>query len=314
MHQRNNAKILLGGLMAAYCVAFAQDDVPTFRADSRLVVLHASVVDKSGKLLTDLPQKSFKVFENNVEQQIRMFRREDVPVSLCVVIDDSGSMRDKRAKVSAAALALVKASNKQDEVCIVNFNDEAYLDQPLTNDIGKMEQALEKIESRGGTAMRDAVSMSIDYLRKDAKKDKKVVLILTDGDDTASSETLEKLVAKCQRSEVLVYAIGILTDEEARRAKSAKRNLTMLARESGGMAHFPKDLVEVESLAIQIAHEIRNQYIITYVPSVQELDGSYRTIKVTAAAKGSPMVRTRSGYFATRDVPKPVSKASSLKP
>ncbi len=297
-------------LFASTALLFAQDDQPTFRADSRLVVLHASVVDKGGKLLTDLPQKSFKVFENNVEQQIRLFRREDVPVSLCIVIDDSGSMRDKRAKVAAAALGLVKASNKADEVCVVNFNDEAYLDQPFTNDIGRLEQALEKIDSRGGTAMRDAVSMSIDYEKKDGKKDKKVVLVITDGDDTASTETLEKLVAKCQRSEVLIYAIGILTDEEARKAKSAKRNLTMLARESGGVAYFPKDLVEVEALAIQIAHEIRNQYIITYTPTIQELDGSYRTIKVVASAKGNPTVRTRSGYFATRDAKAPVKTAS----
>lgn len=309
MLRLNSHYLTAFGLLFCSTLLSAQEDVPTFRADSRLVVLHASVVDKGGKLLTDLPQKSFKVFENNVEQQIRLFRREDVPVSLCIVIDDSGSMRDKRAKVAAAALGLVKASNKQDEVCVVNFNDEAYLDQPFTNDMQRMEQALEKIESRGGTAMRDAVSMSIDYLKKDAKKDKKVVLIITDGDDTASSETLEKLVAKCQRSEVLVYAIGILTDEEARKAKAAKRNLAMLARESGGLAYFPKELAEVEALALQIAHEIRNQYIITYVPTMQELDGSYRTIKVTAAAKGNPIVRTRSGYFATRDA-KPQTKTS----
>lgn len=292
---------LLSSVLLLSISLFAQDDVPTFRADSRLVVLHASVLDKSGKLQTDLKQQQFKVFENNIEQQIRAFRREDVPVSLCIVIDDSGSMRDKRAKVAAAALGLVKASNKSDEVCVVNFNDEAYLDQPFTNDINRLEQALEKIESRGGTAMRDAVSMSIDYQKKDAKKDKRVVLVITDGDDTASSETLEKLVAKCQRSEVLIYAIGILTDEEARKAKSAKRNLTLLAKESGGMAYFPKELAEVESLAIQIANEIRNQYLITYVPSNQNLDGSYRQIKVTATGKGSPVVRTRSGYYAVSE-------------
>jgi VWFA-related protein len=301
--------LVLCAAAVAAAAAFGQDEGTTFKVDSRLVVLHASVLDKSGKLLTDLPQKSFKVFENNVEQQIRLFRREDVPVSLCIVIDDSGSMRDKRAKVAAAALNLVKASNQNDEVCIVNFNDDAYLDQPFTNSIPKLEQALEKIESRGGTAMRDAVSMSIDYLKKDGKKDKKVVLIITDGDDTASTETLEKLVAKCQRSEVLVYSIGILTEEEARRAKAAKRNLTLLARESGGMAFFPKDLVEVESLAIQIANEIRNQYIITYVPSNQQLDGSYRTIRVVASGKGNPVVRTRSGYYASPE-PKTTSKVS----
>lgn len=309
MLRLNSHYLTAFGLIFCSALLPAQDEAPTFRADSRLVVLHASVVDKSGKLLTDLPQKSFKVFENNVEQQIRLFRREDVPVSLCIVIDDSGSMRDKRAKVAAAALGLVKASNKQDEVCVVNFNDEAYLDQPFTNDVQRMEQALEKIESRGGTAMRDAVSMSIDYMKKDGKKDKKVVLVITDGDDTASSETMEKLVAKCQRSEILIYAIGILTDEEARKAKTAKRNMTMLARESGGLAYFPKDLAEVEALALQIAHEIRNQYIITYVPTIQELDGSYRTIRVTATGKGNPTVRTRSGYFATRDA-KPTTRTS----
>lgn len=300
-----NSFFLLSTLLFSTPALFAQEDGATFSVDSRLVVLHASVVDKGGKLLTDLPQKAFKVLENGVEQQIRMFRREDVPVSLCLVIDDSGSMRDKRAKVAAAALNLVKASNKNDEVCIVNFNDDAYLDQPFTNSISRLEQALEKIESRGGTAMRDAVSMSIDYQKKDAKKDKKVVLIITDGDDTASTETLERLVAKCQRSEVLIYAIGILTEEEARRAKAAKRNLVMLAKESGGMAFFPKDLVEVEALAIQIANEIRNQYIITYVPTAQKLDGSYRAIKVLATGKGTPVVRTRSGYFATADIKAP---------
>jgi Ca-activated chloride channel family protein len=304
-------RLLSSALLLLFPVSLllGQDEIPTFTADSRLVVLHASVVDRSGKLVTDIPQKNFKIFENNVEQQIRLFRREDVPVSLCIVIDDSGSMRDKRAKVAAAALGLVKASNKNDEVCVVNFNDEAYLDQPFTNDVGRLEQALEKIESRGGTAMRDAVSMSIDYLKKDAKKDKKVVLVITDGDDTASSETLEKLVAKCQRSEVLVYSIGVLTDEEARKAKAAKRNLSLLAKESGGMSYFPKDLVEVEALAIQIAHEIRNQYIITYVPTNQQLDGSYRTIKVTATGKGNPTVRTRSGYYASPE-PKVLPKVT----
>jgi VWFA-related protein len=205
------------------------------RSDTRLVVLHATVVDKNGRLVTDLPKEAFTVKENGVDQVLKTFKREDVPVSLGLIIDNSGSMRDKRQRVNQAALSLVKASNPQDEVFIVNFNDEAYLDQPFTSDISKMEEALTRIDSRGGTAMRDAVSMSIDHLKEKAKKDKKVLLVVTDGDDNTSSanNTLEKLLAKAQQSEVLIYCIGLLSDEERGKAKRAKRAMEQLASSSG---------------------------------------------------------------------------------
>jgi Ca-activated chloride channel homolog len=289
--------------------ACSQEDVATFKADARLVVLHASVAEKSGKLLTDLPRGAFKVLENGAEQRIKDFKREDVPVSLGILIDDSGSMINKRQKVAAASLALVKASNRNDEVFIVNFNDQAYLDVPFTNSIEKLEEGLARIESRGGTAMRDAISQAIDYMKKEAKLEKKVLLVITDGDDTASSENLEKLVAKCQRSEVLVYAIGLLTEEEQRRQKAAKRALQTLTTASGGVAFLPRELADVERLALEVAHEIRNQYTITYTPSVQELDGSFRSIKLLVAARGNPTARTRTGYYAT---PEPPSKKLTL--
>lgn len=304
------AAVVAAAAAAATC--FAQDDV--IRVETRLVVLHASVADKSGKLLTDLPRGSFKVLENNIEQKIKDFKREDIPVSLGIIIDDSGSMINKRQKVAAAALALVKASNPKDEVFIVNFNDTAYLDVPFTNSIEKLEEGLARIESRGGTAMRDAISMSIDYMKKEAKLDKKVLLVITDGDDTASSETLERLVAKCQRSEVLVYAIGLLTEEEQRRQKAAKRALQTLTLASGGVTFLPKDLGSVEQLALEVAHEIRNQYTITYSPSLQDLDGSFRTIKLLVTAKGNPTARTRTGYYATPEPPAAKKKASSPAP
>lgn len=288
---------------AAAAFAQAPGDMAVFRSDTRRVVLHASVVDKSGKLVTNLPQAAFKVFENGVEQQIRLFRREDVPVSMGILIDDSGSMRDKRAKVAAAALALVKASNPQDEVFVVNFNDEAYLDVPFTNDIAKLEEGLQKIDSRGGTAMRDAISMSIDYMKQKAKKDKKVILVVTDGNDTASVESLEKLVAKARQSEVLIYAIGILSEEEPRESKKAQRALKALTEASGGLAYYPKQLPDVEKMSVQVAQEIRNQYIIVYAPAIQELDGSFRQIRVTVNGPGRPQVRTRNGYYATPDQP-----------
>src|ERR1700736_2980339 len=214
-------------------------NAPTFTSETRLVILPVTVADKSGKLIPNLPQNAFKVFENGAEQPIKSFHREDVPVSLGIIIDNSGSMRDKRLKVETASADLVKASNPQDEVFVVNFNDEAFLDVPFTNDMKKLEQGLARIDSRGGTAMRDAISMSIDYLKEKGKKDKKVLLVVTDGNDTASSGTLEKLIDKARNAEVLIYSIGLLNEEEKREAKKAKRALDAITHESGGLSFYP---------------------------------------------------------------------------
>jgi VWFA-related protein len=281
-------------LLSAAFAACAQ-----FRSDTRLVVLHASVTDKKGKLMTSLAESAFKVFENGQPQQVKLFRREDVPVSLGIIIDDSGSMMTKRARVEAAALNLVRESNPQDEVFIVNFNDEAFLDVPFTNDMKRMEQGLARIDSRGGTAMRDAVSMSLDYIRDKGKKDKKVLLVITDGADNASNITLEKVVARANQGETLIYAIGLFTEEEKHEGVKAKRALNELTAATGGLSFYPKDVGEVQELAGEIARDIRNQYTIAYSPAVQALDGSYRQIKVTVDAPGKPTVRTRSGYYAT---------------
>jgi VWFA-related protein len=269
-----------------------------FRADTRLVVLHASVADKHGKLLTDLKQNAFKVFENGQPQQVKIFRREDVPVSLGLVIDDSGSMMTKRARVEAAALALVRESNPQDEVFIVNFNDDHYLDVPFTGDIHKMEQGIAKIDSRGGTAMRDAISASLDYMKENAKKDKKVLLIITDGNDNASNTSLEKVVGRANQMETVIYAIGLFTEEEKHEGAKARRALNELTSTTGGLAFYPKEVSEVQSIASEIAHDIRSQYTIAYSPTAPD-DGSYRQIKVTVDGPGKPVVRTRSGYYAT---------------
>jgi Ca-activated chloride channel family protein len=272
-----------------------------FRSDTRLVVLHASVNDRRGKLLTNLDRNAFKVFENGQPQDVKVFKREDVPVSLGIIIDDSGSMMTKRSRVEAAALAMVRESNPQDEVFIVNFNDEAFLDVPFTNDIKKMEQGLARIDSRGGTAMRDAINMSLDYVKKEGKRDKKVLLVITDGNDNASGTSLEKVVSRSNQSDVLVYSIGLFTEEEKREASKARRALNELTTATGGLAFYPKEVAEVQSLAVEVAHDIRNQYTIAYTPSIQALDGSYRQIRVVVDAPGKPMVRTRTGYYATPD-------------
>ena len=279
------------------------DDGPAiFSSDTHLVVLHATVFDKNSHLITNLPQSAFEVYENGKLQQLKVFKQEDVPVSLGLIIDNSGSMRDKRQKVESAALALVKDSNPEDEVFIVNFNDEAYLDQDFTSDIKQMQQGLTKIDSRGGTAMRDAIRMSIDHLREKGKKDKKVLLVVTDGNDNASIISLENLVQASQQadSETAIYCIGLLSEEERREANRAKRALASLAEATGGVAFFPKDASDVDRIAHQVAHDLRSQYTIGYSSSNTQMDGGFRTVKVIANGPNHPTVRTRSGYYAAK--------------
>ncbi len=314
LNSRSARGTALAGVLLVGCVLFSVLASPLaaqFRSDTRLVVLHASVTDHKGKLVNNLNQNSFKVFENGQPQQVKIFRHEDIPVSLGIIIDNSGSMMSKRARVEAAALAMVRASNPEDEVFVVNFNDDAFLDVPFTSDIHKMEQGLARIDSRGGTAMRDAIMMSLDYINKNAKRDKKVLLTITDGNDNASTMPLEKVVSRANQSDTLIYAIGLFTDEEKHEASKARRALKLLTDETGGLAFYPKEVGEVQELAVEVAHDIRNQYTIAYEPSVQALDGSYRQVKVTVDAPGKPAVRTRSGYFATPDSEAPKQSAAS---
>jgi len=302
MYSRSFGLILIAGLAIAQgppTPQAPQDDAPLYRLDARLVLLHASVVDKNGKLLTNIPQSAFKILEDGVEQPLKLFRREDVPVSMGIIVDNSGSMNAKRARVAAAALELVKQSNPEDEVFIVNFNDDTHIDQVLTNDVRKLQAALARMESRGGTAMRDALSTSIDYVKKNGKKDKKVLVVITDGNDNSSNISLEQVLRKSQNSEVLIYAIGLLSEEEARDARAAKKALKTLTEAAGGMDYYPKSLSDVEEITPRVAREIRNQYILGYTSSNQNLDGSFRQIKVTVNGFGRPAVRTRNGYYAT---------------
>jgi Ca-activated chloride channel family protein len=313
MRLRNNLKkfMLAGVVIAAPIFLFAQQagkpaETPdtgdaTFSSETRLVQLPVTVTDKNGHLVTNLPQSAFQVFENGVQQTVKLFKPEDVPISLGLVIDNSGSMREKRTSVESAALTLVRDSNKQDEVFVVNFNDEPYLDADFTSDISVMEQGLTKIDSRGGTAMRDAIRVSVDHLKDKAKRDKKVILVVTDGNDNASMMTLDALVRMLKEDDVLVYAIGLLTEEEKREAGKAKRALNTLTESTGGLVFYPKEVSEVEKIAHEVASDIRHQYTIGYTPTNTSLDGTFRPVKVVVKAPGNPVARTRSGYYATKE-------------
>ncbi|MGH9530087.1 MAG: VWA domain-containing protein [Terriglobales bacterium] len=268
-----------------------------FKTEVEEVVLHATVVDDKMRLITDLDRSAFTVFENNVPQTITSFRREDVPVAMGIVIDNSGSMREKRDKVNKAAINLVRASNPDDQVFVVNFNDEYYLDQDFTGDIKKLSNALEKVEARGGTALYDALVASADYMKKNSKLQKKVIFVVTDGEDNASTDTLEQAVRNLQQEGgPTVYAIGLLGEEKARRARRA---LETIAERTGGIAFLPKTLDEVDEISRTVAHDIRSQYTIGYKPKTPKSAGGYRAIHVEARAKGYKKltVRTRTGYY-----------------
>lgn len=288
--------------------AFAQDAKPAkersgglvFKAATSEVVLHTTVVDKQDRLIGDLGQDAFRIFEDKQQQKLKYFAREDVPVSVGILVDNSGSMRDKRLRVNAAAVDFVKASNPEDEVFIVNFNDEAYLDSEFTNDVSRLQDALQRIDSRGGTALYDAVQMSLDHLNKKAKHDKRALVIISDGEDNASRVELENLVRELQEqdNQTTIYAIGLLSEEEKGSAKRAKRAIRHIVRATGGPAYFPDTIDEVHSLAQRIALDIRNQYILAYAPPEGKAPGFRRIeIKLTGKAK-KYKVRHRPGYFA----------------
>ena len=297
----------LAGLAIAFALpppapAQAPDCEPgvTFCVETERVVLHVTVVDRQDRFITDLEHDEFVVKEDGIRQELTYFAQEDVPVSIGLVIDNSGSMREKRRHVNAAALEFVKASNPQDEVFIVNFHDDAFLDQDFTSNLDRLQDALQSIDSKGGTALYDATSISLDHLVKEGNKDynKRALLVITDGEDTSSRMDLEILVRKLQTTDAIIYGIGILSDEERRAAKRAERHLRSLTRPTGGPAYFPAEFSEVEPLVKRIAADIRNQYILEYNRPHSKPPG-YRRIEITLRGKGkNHKLRHRPGYYA----------------
>jgi Ca-activated chloride channel family protein len=271
---------------------------PTFRADTRLVVVHATVRNGRGELVTSLERGAFTVSENGTRQPITLFRRDDVPVSLGLLIDNSGSMRTLRSKVEAAALALARASNPQDEIFVLNFNDKARIDVPFTSDTRVLEAGIGRVDSIGGTAMRDAIDMAQAYLTEHGTRDRKVLLVITDGIDNASVATRDRIAQQAEGRDTEIFAVGLFGDAE--RARQGRHELTQLADRTGGIAYYPAGVDEIGTVALEIARQIRNQYTIAYAPLNQALDGTYRAIRVTVSGPERLTVRTRAGYRATR--------------
>ena len=274
----------------------------TLRENAYEVRLNASVFDQTGRSVETLGKDAFHVYEDGVPQTIASFRHEDLPVSLGILIDSSGSMLYKRAAVDQASLDLVKLSNPEDEAFLVDFSYEAFIDQDFTNDINKLQQGLSYIKSSGGTAIYDALVASADYLSKNAKHPKQVLLVVTDGEDNASSATLEAAIRRIQEFDgPVIYSIGLLFGEDTNKGevRTARRVLETLSEETGGQAYFPKSVKDVDAIAKEVANDIRTQYTIAYRSTKSPALGGYREVHGEAREKGYSKlsVRTRTGYY-----------------
>jgi VWFA-related protein len=269
-----------------------------FKKKVQEVILHAIVVDEQRRLVTDLDRPAFTAFEDGVPQATTAFHRDDVPVALGIVIDNSGSMREKRDKVNQAVLNLIRASGPKDETFVVNFSQDSYLDQDFTADIGLLQQALQKVSTQGSTALYDAIVASAVHLKNNASVERKVLLVITDGRDNASQETLNEAMRRLQQENgPTLYAIGLLGGELQQSDTGALRSL---AASTGGVAFFPKGLDEVDDIARTVARDIHSQYTIAYKPANHSHTAGYRVIEVRAQARGyhKLTVRTRGGYYA----------------
>jgi VWFA-related protein len=294
--------------------------LPVVRKEGEGYVLHADVEEvdlnctvlDGNRRVPDLKKENFQVFEDGVKQSIISFQHSDLPVSIALVVDNSGSMSRKRPSVNKSTLDLIQASNPEDEAFVVNFSDEPIIDQDFTSDVNKLREGLSHIEARGGTALYDAVAASADKLATDAKHPKQVIILITDGDDNASELHLDQTIRKVQQlSGPVIYTIGLLFgDEDMSRSdvKEARHALEALSTETGGIAFFPKNIEQIDEIAAEVARDIRNQYTVGYHSTKPSSDQSFRRVEVVAEGKGRSkfIVRTRTGYIpVARVVKKP---------
>jgi VWFA-related protein len=267
----------------------------TISVNVDLVVLHTTVSDRKGRVVSDLREQDFKIYEDGVRQPIRLFRHEDIPVTVGLVIDHSGSMRRKLADVIAAARTFVQSSNPEDQMFVVNFNEHVTLGLPdairLTNRPDELARAISNTPPTGQTALYDGIVKAREQLQA-GSRDKKVLIVISDGGDNASTHTLTDVLKMAKQSSALVYTIGIFDEEDPDRNPGVLRRL---ARATGGEAYFPAKLGEVVEICERIARDIRHQYTIGYVSNSAAPPGSYRSIRVIA---GKLSVRARDGYIA----------------
>jgi VWFA-related protein len=275
-----------------------------------LVLMYTSVFDKNGHFVPGLKKDNFKLFEDGVQQSVSSFSQEDAPVSMGILLDLSGSMRGKIDQVNKSALAFIRASNPQDQVFLIGFNEEVELLQDYTSDVDEVSDALENVVVTGGTALYDAIYLGIQKAHSGSKP-KKAVVVITDGEDRDSYYKLDELVAKVQESDVQVFSVGLLDDVPekslfGRWSRSAPEKahdvLVRISEETGGKAFFPNKLTDIHTVVAEIATDLRSQYSLGYLSSNATRDGSFRRVKIelSGAAASNNHIRYRRGYYAPK--------------
>ena len=272
----------------------------TIRVNSELVVLQATVRSHNGAFVPGLGKEEFQVYEDGVLQQISAFSNEDVPVTVGLVVDNSGSMKPKVGDVIAAAMAFARSSNPEDQMFVVHFNEKVSFglpaNMPFADKEVQLRDAVSRIKADGMTALYDAVAAALEHLKK-GNRDKKVLIVISDGADNASKLKVAQLMAMAKQSDTIIYTLGLFEEGDPDRNPGV---LKQLARATGGEAFLPESPKEIVPICERIAHEIRNQYTLAYVPVNRKQDGAYRVIQVKAApqGRGRLSVRTRAGYYA----------------
>jgi Ca-activated chloride channel family protein len=273
--------------------------------DVALVVLEATIRDHEGHAVPRLKREDFAVFEDGRPQEIRLFRHGDTPVTVGLVIDHSGSMREKLQEVTAGARAFVRSSNSSDEMFVVNFNEKVSQGLPqgmrFSDSVEQLAAAVSGRPAVGTTALYDAIIDGLIRLR-DGAREKKVLIVISDGGDNASKASLDRVLKMAEQSNAMIYAIGIFEPDDPDGKPGVLRRL---AHETGGQAFFPTQLSETVNICEHIAKDIRDQYTIGYSSSNEKRDGTYHKIRLTARStkEGKLSVRTRAGYSSTEPAP-----------
>jgi Ca-activated chloride channel family protein len=286
----------------------ADDDVVKLGTD--LVLLNVTVVDASNNPVMDLKQADFEVLEDKVAQKIDFFTREQVPVSVVLTIDTSGSMRPKLDTVIKAATNLVKDSKPNDELAVIEFKDQPELLEEFTTNVTDVVDTLQGLIASRQTAMLDALYLAADYASKEGRNRRKAVVLVSDGLDEDSYYKFEEVVEHLRETDVQVYLVGFTNDLEKSGGwvfskspkEKAEKLLNRIANETGGRAFYPKELADVHTIAQQISTDLRTQYLIGYYPTNSKKDGTFRALKVNINGGNRRLVaRTRNGYNAPRE-------------
>jgi VWFA-related protein len=276
-------------------------ETPTFSANSEIVALHVTVRDKRGAYVTGLSKDAFNVIEDGQAQTVSLFTDTDTPATIGLLIDSSGSMYQHRPITIAGATAFAQASHPQDEIFAIAFNEYVTpvlpVATPFTSDGSILRVALERnVNSRGRTALYDAIAGGVDYLSR-GTRERKVLVLLSDGGDNASRTTKDEALHKAQTSNAVIYTIALI-EPDARDANP--QLLKELSLASGGESYRPKDSEGIAEVLDKISQDIRHTYTIGYTPTNTSRDGAYRTVRVVVTAPpGRPLiVRSRTGYRA----------------